>query len=128
MVIEADNTMTTLVIPKYLASRGPSALKENPLTGRSVVHDEDAGELWVSTNRLADWWKKENAGQTGKRTESGQAFLDQVRALQTAHGEDVVAKGRKRLDGTTNRKQGTQNVWILSGVVYETIMERVSYH
>ena len=119
--LEADNTLTTKIIPAYLAQFGSGGVV---MPARAVVVDEAKREVAVNVNRLASWWWDHTRGRVNLRTESSEALLAQVKQLREVY-PDSVASARRRLDG--GRNNSAQRVWVLSGEVFESISGRLEY-
>lgn len=118
--LDADNTVTVTLLPRYLADH--SGLR-NPNVAAVVSPDES--EVWLKPTRLANWWYELNRGRVNARTESYSAILAQLRQLRTVYPECVSSGVRKRLGG--GRGSNPTPVWVLGGVVAETIRERLQY-
>lgn len=121
--LDADNTLTTKIIPAYISQHNAFGLDRSP--GSAVVHNAEDQEYWINVNRLASWWWEYTHGRVNLRTESSEALLAQIKQLQVVYPESVTTT-RKRMDGGRNTNR--QRVWVFSGDVYKSIVGRMEYY
>ena len=120
-VVDADNTLTTKLLPKYFAET--TRLRHVGKCAEMTA----SGELVVHPARLADWWHNKNRGFINMRTESHYSLVAQLKQLREAYPDDVKSSQRRRLDGT--KPQDPQvRCWVITGEMAEVVRSRVDYY
>lgn len=115
--LNCDNTVTTRLLPAYLASiQGRENFEPKPA---AVT---DGTSVWVSANRLAAWVSAQNHGRVDFRTESADSIREQLAQLRWATPEWVIGSQQKRLGGSNVK------CYQITGDVAAAILQRVDYY
>lgn len=119
---EGDNTLTTLVLPRYFTEN--TSLDTAYRTRRGFLREDENGEIevWFSAQGIADWWRKEHNGQVDVRVASADALVAQARQIRERYPDQVQAGIRARAGRGTEAPM--RAYWKLSGDVAKAVYLR----